>query len=74
MIFSFFFATVLLVLTLGLLWLLKYSYSIHRAVLKYAHIPGPTPTGIKGFFFGDMVAIIQQDNKGVSMQQYLASL
>jgi hypothetical protein len=66
--------TVLLVLTLIILWILKYSYSICYANKKFSHIPGTNPTGIFGFFFGDIPTIRKHDLKGVSMHEYLANL
>ena len=66
--------TVQLVLTLILLWILKYSYSIHSANKKYSHIPGTNPSGIFGFFLGDIPAIREHDSRGISMHEYLANL
>jgi hypothetical protein len=74
MLFEYLTTTVLLVLTLILLWILKYSYSIYNANKKYSHIPGTNPTGIFGFFLGDIPAIRKHDLKGVSMHEYLANL
>jgi hypothetical protein len=74
MVYEYISTTLILVSTVGVLWLVKYSYSVHKAIKKYAHIPGPEPGGIKGFLFGDIPSIIQQDKKGISMHQYLANL
>ena len=59
MIFEYLSTTFILASTLGLLYILKYSYSVHMVIKKYAHIPGPVPVGIIGFFFGNIPAIIE---------------
>ena len=74
MIFEFLSTTVVLVLTLSILWLIKFTASIFEEMKKYAHIPGTSPKGIKGFFFGDIPTIMEQDRKGISMHQHLADL
>ena len=66
--------TLFLVVSLGILWLIHYWYSIKKELRKYAHIPGPTASGIKGFFLGEIATFIQKDRQGVSMNQYLESL
>ena len=74
MIFEFLSTTVVLVLTLSILWLIKFTASIFKEMKKFANIPGTTPKGIKGFFLGDIPTIMEQDQKGISLHKHLENL
>jgi hypothetical protein len=64
----------LLVLIMILIVIFKFSLSVSNVVKKYANIPGTKQKGIKGFFLGDIPAIMEQDHAGMSLHEYLASL
>jgi hypothetical protein len=67
--------TLLLVLTLVILWIINFSLTIQRSLKKYEHIPGPAPPqGIKGFFLGNITTILEHDRKGISRNKYFDSL
>jgi O-antigen/teichoic acid export membrane protein len=85
MIFEFISTTIALILTLVVLFIIRYSIFIYSEQKKYAHIPGNTyfiikkyykdalkyaipgtsPTGILGFFLGDIPTIMKHDRKGM---------
>ena len=67
--------TLLLILTLVILWIVNFSIEIKRLLKKYEHIPGPSPApGIKGFFLGNIPSILEYDRKGISRNKYFDSL
>ena len=75
MIFEFISTTIVLILTLVVLFIVRYSIFIYSERKKYAHIPGTNPSGILGFFLGDIPTIIKHDrNDGIPFFEYLASL
>lgn len=64
----------LLVLIMILIVIFKFSLSVSNVIKKYANIPGTKQKGIRGFFLGDIPAIMEQDHAGMSLHEYLASL
>ena len=64
----------LLLLIVSFFAVIHFVISIVRVKRKYSHIPGPTQSGITGFFLGDIPTILKQDCMGITLHQYLASL
>nr|QUF59385.1 cytochrome p450 CYP3049B3 [Brachionus angularis] len=63
--------TILSVIGTGFAFIGYFTVKLYFKKRKYAHIPGPKPGGILGFYFGNLIEVLQYTKKGVMYPVYL---